>query len=172
MLLVCSTDLERGWGMIPELRRQFNEGFTPDRYAALLRLVEERCGTRVEYRIAETPVFLPLPLLEEMASAGAELTRSLLGNADCLAAARNAIPAGFDVAGETAHPNFLTADFALVRTPEGELTPRLVEIQAFPSVYGYQDVLSESYRDAFGLPGELGVYFGGLDEAGYWTLIA
>jgi len=158
--------------MIPELRRQFNEGFTPERYAALLRLAEERCGTRVEYRIAETPVFLPLPLLEQMASAGAELTRSLLGNPACIAAARKAIPAGFDVAGKTAHPNFLTADFALVRTPEGELTPRLVEIQAFPSVYGYQDVLSESYRDAFGLPDGLGSFLGGLDEAGYWALMA
>ena len=158
--------------MIPELRRQFNEGFTPERYAALLRLAEERCGTRVEYRIAETPVFLPLPLLEQMASAGAELTRSLLGNSACIAAARKAIPAGFDVAGKTAHPNFLTADFALVRAREGELTPRLVEIQAFPSVYGYQDVLSESYRDAFGLPDGLGSFLGGLDEAGYWALMA
>jgi hypothetical protein len=158
--------------MIPELRRQFNEGFTPERYADLLRLVEERCGTRVEYRIAETPVFLPLPLLEQMASAGAELTRSLLDNPACLMAARKAIPAGFDVAGETARPNFLTADFALVRTPDGDLAPRLVEIQAFPSVYGYQDVLSESYRHAFGLPDGLGSFLGGLDETGYWALMA
>jgi hypothetical protein len=158
--------------LIPELRRQFNEGFTPDRYANLLQLAEERCGTRVEYRIAETPVFLPLPLLEQMAASGAELTRTLLGNAACLAAARKAIPAGFNVAGETAHPNFLTADFALVRGAEGELTPRLVEIQAFPSVYGYQDVLSKAYRDAFGLQDGLGSYLGGLDEAGYWALMA
>jgi hypothetical protein len=158
--------------MIPELRRQFNERFTPDRYAALLRLAEERCGTRVEYRIAETPVFLPLRLLDEMADAGAELTRSLLGNPACLAAAREAIPAGFEVAGETAHPNFLTADFALVRTAEGDLTPRLVEIQAFPSVYGYQDVLTGAYRDAFELPEGLGSFLGGLDEAGYWAMMA
>ena len=158
--------------MIPELRRQFNERFTLEGYANLLNLAEERCGTRVEYRIAETPVFLPLPLLEQMAEAGVELTRDLLGNAACLAAARKAIPAGFDVAGETAHPNFLTADFALVRTAEGELTPRLVEIQAFPSVYGYQDMLCGAYRDAFGLPDGLGSYLGGLDEAGYWELMA
>ena len=64
------------------------------------------------------------------------MTRSLLGNADYLNAARQAIPTGYAVAGETVHPNFLTADFALVRTEAGELAPRLVEIQAFPSVYG------------------------------------
>jgi hypothetical protein len=158
--------------LIPELRRQFNEGFTSERYEALLRLVEERCGMRVEFRIAETPVFLPAPLLEEMASAGAELARSLLGNPRYLEAARQAIPSGYAVAGETEHPHFLTADFALVRTEAGELVPRLVEIQAFPSVYGYQDVLSSAYRDVFNLPGTLGMYLGGLDEAGYWALLA
>ncbi len=158
--------------MIPELRRQFNEGFTPLRYASLLWLVEECCGARVEYRIAETPVFLPKPLLEEMAAAGVELTRSLLGNAACLAAARKAIPAGYNVAGETAHPNFLTADFGLVRSAEGTLKPMLVEIQAFPSVYGYQDVLSEAYRVAFELPKGLRSFLSGLEEAGYWDLIA
>jgi hypothetical protein len=158
--------------LIPELRRQFNEGFTPEGYATLLQLAEERCGTRVEYRIAETPVFLPLPLLEEMGAAGAELTRALLGNAACLEAARRAIPAGFNVAGENSHPNFLTADFALVRNAQGTLAPKLVEIQAFPSVYGYQDVLSEAYRVAFGLPRGLGRFLSGLDEAGYWALLS
>ena len=158
--------------LIPELRRQFNDRFTAERYETLLNLVQGRCGVRVEFRIAETPVFLESSLLGEMAAAGAEMTRSLLGNADYLNAARQAIPTGYAVAGETVHPNFLTADFALVRTEAGELAPRLVEIQAFPSVYGYQDVLGSAYRDAFGLPGELGNFLGGLDEAAYWGLMA
>ncbi len=158
--------------MIPELRRRFNERFTAARYMSLLRQVEERCGTRVDYRIAETPIFMPLALLKEMAKEGIKLTESLLGNAAYLAAARKAIPAGYDVAGETPHPHFLTADFALVRNAAGELVPRLVELQAFPSVYGYQQVLSEAYRDAFGLPENLGSFLSGLDEAGYWALMA
>jgi len=158
--------------LLRDLRALFNDSFTPERYATLLRLVEERCEARVEYRIAETPVFLPTDLLEEMAAAGTELTRRLLGNPEYLAAARKAIPAGYDVAGQTAHPHFLTADFALVRNGGGQLVPRLVEIQAFPSVYGYQDVLSSAYRDAYALPGELGSFLGGLDEASYWSLMA
>jgi hypothetical protein len=163
--------------LIAELRRRFNDGFTPARYTRLLRLVDERCGTHVQFRVAETPVFLPFAVLEEMAAAGKDLTRRLLGNAAYLAAARKAIPDGYDVAGETAHPHFLTADFALARNAEDELVPRLVEIQAFPSVYGYQQVLSDAYRDAYDLqrtmgPGSLGSFLGGLDEAGYWTLMA
>ena len=158
--------------MIPELRRRFNRQFSPDRYTALLTLVDGRCGTHVEYRVAETPVFLPLALLDEMAAAGAELTNRLIANPACLAAARQAIPSGYLVAGETPHPHFLTADFALVRNTEGRLSPRLVEIQAFPSVYGYQDVLVSAYREAFALPATLGSFLDGLDEAAYWALLA
>ena len=157
--------------MISELRTRFNEGFHPEKYAKLLALVEQRCGAPVEFRIAETPVFLPQALLEEMAAAGAELAASLIGNAACLAAAREAIPKGYRVAGETAHPHFLTADFALAGESAGELAPKLVEIQAFPSVYGYQDVLCSSYGDTFDLGGGLGRFMSGLNEESYWDLL-
>lgn len=158
--------------MIPELRGRFNQGFSQEGYSLLLQRLERRCGGRVGFRVAETPIFVPLTLLEEMAAAGAEMTHWLMGNAGYLAAARRAIPAQFLVAGETAHPNFLTADFGLVREASGELVPKLVEIQAFPSVYGYQDELCSSYREAFALPGGLGCFLGGLDEASYWELMA
>ena len=80
---------------------------------------------------------------------------------------------GYCVARETPHPNFLTADFALVKDQNvaGGLEPKLVEIQAFPSVFGYQAVLNSSYRGVFSLPDSLGTYLSGLDEVGYWELL-
>jgi hypothetical protein len=162
----------KGETVIPELRTRFNRDFNAQKYAALLALLTERCGIRGEYRIAETPIFVPKPLLEEMAAAGASLAADLIGNPAYLAAARRAIPAGYAVAGQTAHPNFLTADFALVLDRGGALVPRLVEIQAFPSVYGYQSVLCSAYREVFGLGDELGCFLGGMDEATYWKLLA
>ena len=158
--------------MIPDLRRQFNRDFTPDRYTSLLRLTDQQCGAPVDFRVAETPIFLPRLLLDEMASAGAQLTRNLLDDSAYRAAAAAAIPPAYRVAGETAHPHFLTADFALVRDVSGDLAPRLVELQAFPSVYGYQDVLSSAYRDIFNLPDTLATFLGGLDEDHYWELLA
>lgn len=157
--------------MIPELRQRLNERFIPEQYRTLLRLVEESCGAKVEYRIAETPVFLPSSLLARMAAEGAALTKALIGNPLYLEAARKAIPAGYQVAGQSPHPHFLTADFALIQDNAGQFVPRLVEIQAFPSVYGYQDVLSSVYRSAYQLPEALGSFLSGLDEAGYWALL-
>lgn len=158
--------------MISEFRSGFNRGFTPDRYAVLLEGLRERCGVGVEFRVAETPIFVQRGLLDGMASSGAALAEALIGDETYLAAARRAIPTEYRVAGETTHPNFLTADFALVRDREGALVPRLVEIQAFPSVYGYQSVLGSAYRDAFDLDSTLGIYLGGLNETAYWELLA
>ncbi|MGA2216805.1 MAG: hypothetical protein ABSG51_01875 [Terracidiphilus sp.] len=157
--------------MIPELRKEFNTRFTTEGYRKLLALQEENCGAKVDFRIAETPIFVPQPFLEEMAAAGAELAHSLIGNRAYLDAARQAIPPGYRVAGETAHPHFLTADFSWVRDSAGELVPKLVELQAFPSVYGYQAALCSAYREVFGLAGGLGNFLGGVTESGYWDLL-
>jgi hypothetical protein len=121
--------------------------------------------------VSETPIFVPLALLDEMADAGAGLAHALMGRADYLAAAEQAIPPVYRVAGEMGHPHFLTADFALVRDSSGSLRPRLVEIQAFPSVYGYQAVLGAGYQQIFGLDGGLGMFLGGLSEDEYWALL-
>jgi hypothetical protein len=116
-----------------------------------LTLLDRRSGARINFRVAETPIFMRVERLDEMAVAGAELTAALMGNPICLAAARRAISTGYAVASETAHSNLLTANSALVWDPAGELAPRLVEIRAFPRIYGYQSVLCSCYRGVFEL---------------------
>lgn len=157
--------------MIPELRERFNRSFTVQRYRTLLGLLEDSCGVEVHFRVSETPIFVPLPLLEQMAAAGAELALDLIGSPDYLNEARKAIPSAYRVAGDEAHPHFLTADFALIRDASGNLVPRLVEIQAFPSVYGFQSVFAAGYREAFELDSRLGTFLSGLNEDRYWSLL-
>ncbi len=158
--------------MIPEFRTQFNRRFTQKKYMALLAFLEHSINARVDFRVAETPIFMSAAQLEELAAAGADLSADIIRNPACLAAARAAIPAGYSVAGETVHPNFLTADFALIRNAAGELAPRLVEIQAFPSVYGYQALLCSGYQEIFGLDQDLSTFLSGMNEAEYWKLLA
>ena len=157
--------------MIPELRARFNREYSPDKYSRMLDVLYERCRMKVEFRVAETPIFVKKRLLDEMSAAGIELAKALMADTSYLEAARQAIPDGYRVQGETSHPNFLTADFALVKDGGGALVPRLVEIQAFPSVYGYQSALSCAYREAYGVDPSLGRYLCGIDEASYWKLL-
>ncbi|HEY3707160.1 MAG TPA: hypothetical protein VGL22_19015 [Terracidiphilus sp.] len=122
--------------------------------------------------MAETPIFLEKRTLEHMAKLGAGMACELISDPVYLEEARKAIPEGYRLPGECRHPHFLTADFAFVRDSSGELSPRLVEIQAFPSVYAYQAVLNRTYLQAYGLDENLGWYLDGLDRDGFWELLS
>jgi hypothetical protein len=137
--------------MIPTLRKRFNERFTPDKYQAFLRRIDEVSGTHVEFRLSETPCFFPKELLDRMAGDGKELIRQLVDNPAYIAKSDEAVPAEFKVPNEPRHPMFVQVDFGLVRDARGELHPKLVELQAFPSLYAYQGPLAEAYIDVYGL---------------------
>ncbi|HET6179366.1 MAG TPA: hypothetical protein VFE61_20730 [Candidatus Sulfotelmatobacter sp.] len=137
--------------MIPFLRTAFNRGFTAEKYQAFLRRIDEVCGTHVSFRLSETPCFFPKELLERMARDGEELIRQLVDSPAYLAKSDEAVPAEFKVPNEPAHPMFVQVDFGLVRDAGGHLQPKLVELQAFPSLYAYQGPLAEAYLDVYGL---------------------
>jgi hypothetical protein len=157
--------------VIPSLRQDFNSRFRPETYRAFLRNLDACVRTHITFRIAETPIFLPRELLDEMAAIGADLTHRLVDDREYLAESSKAIPEAWRAADETPHPHFMTVDFGLVREPDGRLAPRLVELQAFPSVYAYQFVLAENYRAAFALDPQLDLFLGGHTEASFWKLL-
>ena len=161
--------------MIPSLRKQFNASFTPEKYQAFLRRIDHACGTHVQFRLCETPCFFPQSLLERMAADGKELIRQLVENPEYRRKSDEAVPAEFKVPNEPAHPMFVQVDFGLVRDANGEMQPKLVELQAFPSLYAYQPALTEAYLDVFGLreaaPGGLQYFLSGLDEISYRDLL-
>jgi hypothetical protein len=137
--------------MIPERRRDFNERFTRDKYAQFLQTIKERSGTEVKFRLCETPCFFPAELVATMQKAGAELIHQLVDNQPYIEAARKEIPRGFVAPNETKKPLFLQVDFGLIRDEKGAIAPRLVEIQAFPSLYAFQPALDASYQDAYSI---------------------
>ena len=162
--------------MIPYLRKQFNENFTPDKYQAFLRRVDDECGTHVQFRLSETPCFFPKTLIDRMAEYGKELIRQLVENPEYRAKSDEAVPAEFKVPNEAAHPMFVQVDFGLVRDPNGALQPKLVELQAFPSLYAYQPVLAQAHIGVYGLErfsenGGLNYFQSGLDPASYRELL-
>jgi len=137
--------------MIPSLRQQFNEKFTAEKYHALLRRIDDASATHVQFRISETPCFFPKSLIDRMASDGQALVRQLVNNPAYRAKSDEAVPPEFNIPNEPQHPMFLQVDFGLVRDSAGELQPKLVELQAFPSLYAYQGPLAEAYIDVYGL---------------------
>src|SRR6202163_2301098 len=166
--------------MIPSLRQQFNKNFTSDKYRAFLRRVDEACGTHVQFRISETPGFFPKTLIDRMASDGQELVRQLVDSTEYRKKSDEAVPVELKVPNEPSHPMFVQVDFGLVRDARGELQPKLVELQAFPSLYAYQGPLAEAYIETYGLAassfrlprsGRLKYFLSGLDTNSYRELL-
>src|SRR5947209_10705862 len=157
--------------MIPELRERFNREFTAEKYARFLSRLDQVSGTQVKFRVCESPIFIPRELQAKMERAGAELVHQLVGNATYHAASDVSIPAAYNVPRESAHPLFIQVDFGLVRDSAGELQPKLVELQGFPSLYAFQPALSQTYKEVYELGDELTNFSSELDAASYRELL-
>lgn len=153
--------------MVPELRRAYNAAFTPERYAAFLSWLEREGGCPVDFRVSETPIFLA----DDVALAlqrGARELQAQLATPQYMAYSQDAIPAGRAVPGDPGtHPLFLQIDFALASDEAGNVVPRLIELQGFPSLYGFQWHLARGYQKHFEMPPDWHPYFSGYREDTY-----
>jgi hypothetical protein len=157
--------------MIPSYRHSFNANFTDEKYARLRDEMATRCGMEVPFALCETPCFFPDALAKRMGEDGKALIHQLVDNPDYLRRSEGSIPDNFRVPNESPHPMFVQVDFGLVRDAAGELQPKLVELQAFPSLYAYQPVLSQAYVDVFGLDSSLKYFLSGLDASSFKKLM-
>jgi len=156
--------------MDPQLRAKFNADFTPAKYAALLRCVNETEKCPVDFRISETPIFLTNEFTNEVTRAANDIV-DLVRTPEFAGHARSAIPKGLEVPNESAHPNFLIIDFGICA--EGErLVPRLIELQAFPSLFGFQLLILHCMRKAYSaIPRNWTSSFGGIKDEEYIDIL-
>ena len=157
--------------MIPQLRRAFNQNFTSEKYRNFLAALDRRCGAPVKFRVAETPCFFPKSLLEQMAQDGQVLLNQLLESREYRKQSDVTIPREYNVPNESKRPMFLQVDFGLTRNKQNEVEPKLVELQAFPSLYAYQPALTQEYCKSYGLDPTLHTFLSGLDFESYRGLL-
>jgi hypothetical protein len=154
----------------PQLRSRFNADFTSEKYAALLRCVNETEKWPADFRISETPVFLAREFTDEVTRAANELL-ALTRTPEFAKHAESAIPKGLAVPNESTHPNFHVVDFAIC-AEGGRLVPRLIELQAFPSLFGFQLLLLHCVRKAYPvIPRNWTSAFGGIKDKAYLNLL-
>jgi hypothetical protein len=156
--------------MQPDLRERFNAVFTPEKYAALVRCVNETEKWPADFRISETPIFLTRGFTDEVTGAANAIV-ALTRTPEFERHAAPAIPKRLEVPNESAHPNFLVVDFAICDV-ENRLVPRLIELQAFPSLFGFQLLLLGCIRKAYpAVPRNWTSSFGGIKDEAYLHLL-
>lgn len=153
--------------MLPHLRTYYNKNFTEQKYRLFLKRLDAVCGMNIEFRISETPVFIPPTLMHAMVDAGRDIILQLVNNPHYHAQAQHAIPVEFNVPHETPHPLFVAVDFGIVQQADGTRVPRLIELQGFPTLFAFQPMQAILFRETFGLPRECRFLLGDLDFEEY-----
>jgi hypothetical protein len=154
----------------PKLRAAFNADFAPEKYAALVRCVNETEKWPADFRISETPIFMTRDFTAGVTRAANEII-ALTRTQEFARHAAPAVPKTLEVPNESAHPNFHVVDFAIC-DEGGQLVPRLIELQAFPSLFGFQLLLLSCMRSAFpAIPRNWTSSFGGIKDEAYLDLL-
>ena len=126
-------------------------------------MIENQAGERPSFRVCETPIFVPQNLTSQLVEA-CESINDFICRPDFKQISQGALlPENF-VPGETSHTAFLMMDFGLCQNENGEIVPQLIEVQGFPSLFFYQDLLSRAYRQVFDIPGDMPYLFGVSNE--------
>ncbi len=152
--------------MIKSLREKYNSEFTEEKYNSLVKDLDSEFNHKVDFRIAETPIFLPENFKKELFKASDELI-AVLESKEFREYSKGALPDNMAVPNEDEHPVLLALDFAVCKDENGELIPQLIELQGFASLYCYQELLNEKMRKNFNIGEELQSHFSGMNNESY-----
>ena len=152
--------------MVPTLRKRFNENFTPSKYQAFLDELNAIHPGAIEFRVAETAVFVPKDFTKKIIDACEHIVDVIL-EPDFRELTKNAIPENLHVPGDEGRPQFIAFDFGICVNEQGEYEPQLIEMQGFPSLFAYEVVIDDVFRKHFEVPGNYSAYLGGHNRESY-----
>jgi len=152
--------------LIPEVRKKFNAGWSEEKYKKLLHDLNNYFGFEIDFRIAETPIFISKEFKDEILKAVEAIT-SFLWSDEYVRASISAIPEGMEVPNDPGYPAMLAIDFAICRDGNGKFIPQLIELQGFSSLFFYELLQNKMYRNHFDIPSNFGGLFNIQNPEGY-----
>jgi hypothetical protein len=156
--------------MVASMRKWFNENFTEEKYRAYIKELHQKHPGAIEFRIAETPVFVD-KVFKEKILAACENIVDVITQFNFKSLTAHAIPADIKVPNETAHSHFIAFDFGICENEKGELEPQLIEMQGFPTLFAFQVLQNEVARKYFDIPNNYDPYLNGFNKKTYLQLL-
>lgn len=151
--------------MIKSLRENYIKNFSQEKYEAFLKDINS-VYKPIEFKISETPVFIPAELRDELSNACIDILNFLKSD-KFKELSKNAIPPGLEVPNESANTELLAIDFAVTKDKDGNYLPQLIELQGFASLFCYQELLDMKMRTHFDIPDDYTHRFRGLTHETY-----
>lgn len=152
--------------MIPALRKEFNKNFTVEKYESFLKDLQGVHPGAIEFRVAETAVFVPKDFTQKILAA-CESIVDIIVDPKFKELTKNAIPKSLKVPNENDHSHFIAFDFGVCVKENGEYEPQLIEMQGFPSLFAYEVLIDDVFRKHFPVPANFEAYLGRFNREGY-----
>lgn len=152
--------------MTPNCRTQFNASFTEEKYQKMLQEIEAEFPGALDFRVAESPVFIDREFKTKILVAFNDIIDQIL-KPDFIAKTERAIPANRRVGNESPRPSCLAVDFAVTLDQHGKYEPQLIELQGFPSLFAYQSYLAGKYKKHFDVDRNFSAFFNRINAMGY-----
>lgn len=151
--------------MIDSLRTRFNEEFSIDKYQNFLDSITKDFDKAPTFRVAETPLFISDDLKEKLLE-GSQEVMDFICNPDFKNLTQKAIDLTQDIPGEATHSQFLAIDFGIC-SENGELIPKLIEVQGFPTIFNFQQNLFKKFVESYPFLSEYTPYLNGQTDKTY-----
>ncbi len=156
--------------MQKELRHQFNSNFSEEKYKRYEQELENLHPGSLEFRNAETPVFIPKDFTQKMLAACEDII-DVIVDPNFKTLTERAIPKDITVANENDHAEFIAFDFGICENNNGILEPQLIEMQGFPTLFAFQAFHTAITKVYANVPSTYDAYLNGYTEASYLQLL-
>ena len=160
--------------MVPALRKAFNSSFNKDKYESFLQDLNSKHPGAIEFRVAETPVFIDKSFGKKLIDA-CESIVDVIVDPSFKSLTERAIPKSDSVPNENDHTHMIAFDFGICVNEKNELEPQLIEMQGFPTLFGFQIYYPEIVKKHFPVPSNYTQYLADYDRKTYlrdlWEVI-
>jgi len=155
--------------MNSKYRTLFNEHFSVEKYDAMQADISSDFNYKPTFRIGETPFFISNDLKNQLLEGYQEVV-NFIQRDDFNALTNRALELNRKVLNEDEHTTFLAVDFGICEV-DGQIVPKLIEVQGFPSLYNFQSHLATKFIAHYPFLEPLTPYFNGLNRESYLQVI-
>jgi len=152
--------------MIAAPRENFNAAFTEEKYQQYLSYINNSYPNALEFRIAETPIFIDAVFSAQMIEIGNYVNEQIL-SADFKKNTQAALDGQANTPNETNHPHCLVMDFAIALDENNNLVPKLIELQGFPSLFAFELLQADALSHNYSLPENYSPFLNGYTKEKY-----
>lgn len=155
--------------MNSKYRQLFNNNFTVAKYEAMQNDIAADFNYKPTFRIGESPFFIPNELKAQLLE-GCQEVIHFIQKSDFKLLTDKALELNRKVPNEDNHTTFLAIDFGICEE-DGAIVPKLIEVQGFPSLFNFQNHLSQKFVNHYPFLSELTPFLSGLNHESYLKLI-